>query len=456
MRSLRTELRAALALSIPLSVSVAGDQLISLVDTMVAGRLGALQIAATGVGAALLFAGYISSMGVLYGLDPLAAQAIGANRPKDAHRAYQEALLAALGLALPAIAIGWTLQAVLLPLGLDPALCAEVRQYLIGRLPAVLPMLLNVALSRYLQANGAARPVVISMVVGNLVNVPANLALAAGDRGLGFLGIPPLGLGEGLGVMGIGLASTVVAIAQFAVLYTCVRVYVPAPPDPDRPSRAGLRALFKVGLPVGLHFTGEMGVFATVAVLAGKLGPLAAGGHQVAIQLASFTFTVCLGVSSATAVRVGHARGRGDPDGVRLAGIAGMLLAAGFMACTGTAFALFPATLAGLLTNLPEVVVASTPLLRVAAVFQLFDGLQTTAAGALRGLGDTRWSMVLNFIGHWIFGLPIGVSLAWGLDLGAVGLWWGLTIGLCFTGTTLTLRFLRATARTPCRDGADR
>ncbi len=428
MSPLRAEIRATLKLSWPLAAAFAGNQLLSLVDTVVAGHLGALEIAAVGLGNSLFFAGTILATGILTGLDTLASQALGAGESATARRHLREAVRLALWMAGPTlVAIALLVTVALWAAGVEPELRREVGSYLLTRAPAALPMLLFIALRGYLQALHKTGAVLWGTVVANLVNVPASILLA---------------FHAGLGVAGIGLATTVMMTAQVGVLYLSLRG-VPVPEGTGPPTPEGTRRLVDVGLPVGLHFGAEMGMFSLVTVLAGSLGSLAVGGHQVALQLAAFTFTVCLGVAAATAVRVGYAVGRGDSEGTLRAGLAGIGTGAVFMSTTAVAFVFLAEELASAIAKAPEVVAVAAPLLYIAAGFQIADGLQAVASGALRGAGDPRASMRITVIGHWFVGFPIGLVCTWPLGLGVRGLWLGLTAGLTFSGVALTWRFIR-------------
>jgi MATE family multidrug resistance protein len=198
--------------------------------------------------------------------------------------------------------------------------------------------------------------------------------------------------------------------------------------------------MLKIGLPIGAQMMLEGGAFNVMALLMGWLGVVQVAAHQIALNLASLAFMVPLGVSSAAAVIVGHAVGRGDAEGVRRATIASLAVGAGFMLCTGALFMLAPVPLAGLYTRDAIVVALAALLLPLAGVFQVFDGLQVVAIGLLRGLGDTRMPMIVNVIGFWCIGMPVSLWLGFGLDYGAVGLWWGLVVGLVIVAAFLIAR----------------
>ncbi len=198
-----------------------------------------------------------------------------------------------------------------------------------------------------------------------------------------------------------------------------------------------MRRLLTLGVPAASQITLEVGVFAASTALAGRLAPIALAAHQIAIHIAALSFMVPLGVSSAGAVRVGHAVGRRDPAAAERAGWTALILGAGFMACTAAAFILIPRVLMGAFTRNEGVLQLGVSLLAVAAIFQLFDGIQGVATGILRGLGDTRTPMLWNLVGHWFIGLPTGYALCFVMGRGVIGLWWGLSIGLIICGVAL-------------------
>jgi MATE family multidrug resistance protein len=198
-----------------------------------------------------------------------------------------------------------------------------------------------------------------------------------------------------------------------------------------------IRQLLRLGLPAALQLLLEIGAFATATFLIGKLGAVQLAGHQIALNVASFTYMVPLGICSAAAVRVGHAIGARDAHGAARAGWMAIFFGALFMSCSGLALFLFARPIARIYTPEIEVIKAGATLLLVAAVFQLFDGLQVVATGALRGAGNTRIPMVANFVGYWVIGLPLGAFLCFQLKMGAVGMWLGLCLALVLIGTIL-------------------
>jgi MATE family multidrug resistance protein len=276
------------------------------------------------------------------------------------------------------------------------------------------------------------RPIVLAIVVANLVNVALNWVLV-----FGRLGFPALG------PIGTGWASTFSRWTMLLVLGLLtvgrLRPYLrPAGRVVLEPRP--LWRMIRLGAPVGAQFQAEMGAFALVALLMGWLGTAQMAGHQVAINLASLTFMVPVGIAQAGAVRVGQAVGRGDPAAARQAVKSSLLSGAAFMTCTAVLFLTFPDFLTDLYTSEPQVVAVAVALIPIAGVFQVFDGLQAVSAGVLRGIGDTTAPFVANLGAFWMIGLPVGIWLGFRTGAGPAGLWWGLTLGLALLALFLLLR----------------
>jgi MATE family multidrug resistance protein len=212
------------------------------------------------------------------------------------------------------------------------------------------------------------------------------------------------------------------------------------PPDPKR-----LLQLLKLGFPAATQILLEIGAFAAAAMLAGRLAPEALASHQIAITCASITYMVPLGIASASAVSVGQAIGQKKPLLARTNGYIGIGLACCFMICSALAFVLFPKPILAIYSNDAAVIHLGIHLLGIAALFQLFDGIQTVSTGALRGLGETNMPMIVNFVGYWVLGLPVGYWLCFTIGLGIAGLWWGLTFALVLISIVLLAAWHRRT-----------
>ena len=444
----RDELRVLVKLALPLALAQAGQSLLGLVDTAVVGRAGAVQLAGTALGNSVVFTLGILGIGTLLGVDPLISQALGAGNPIRARRLYWQglrvAVVGSLLLIVPTVGVGLLLG----PLGIPADVARASLSFILWRLPGLTALLLFFAQRSYLQAVGAAHALVAVTVLANVGNFLLDLLLVFGGAGLpAWTG--PLRSIPAMGAGGSALATTLVQWGEVAFLAWVVR-RVPLPSRPaDLHDRlpADERRILQVGVPIGLHNGAEVGVFALAGFLAGRLGADALSAHQVALTLSSITFTVALGIGAAGSVRVGMAIGAGNTPAARRAGLLAFGFAVCFMACMGLTFLLFPRQLVALMTNDAAIATIAIPLLSIAAVFQVSDGLQGVGAGVLRGAGDSRFTFTANVVGHYLVGLPLSLWLGFGLGLGIVGIWWGLCAGLTAVAISLVWRFLRLSRR---------
>ncbi|HUO84129.1 MAG TPA: MATE family efflux transporter, partial [Thermoanaerobaculia bacterium] len=397
------ELRELTRLAVPLAAAHAGVQLMGFVDTAVVGRLGATELGAIGVANALFFFLSIFATGVVMGIDPLVAQALGADNRLQARRILWQGIWLACATGI-VVSFPIYFSAAILPLMKMPAAVIEqADSYLRIRAFGLVPLLIFFVLRGYLQARMMTRAIVFSMVIGNLFNLGADLILVFGG------GILPVWAGPlrnlpALGIEGAAIASVAGGALGAAILGVAVaRIRLPLH---DRSHRAFVRGVFlqagRIGLPVGLHLSAEVAIFALVALLAGMLGEQQLAAHQVTITLAAMTYTVAIGIGTAGSVRVGRAIGAGDAVGARLGGYVAFAAGTGFMALAALSFVIMPARLASLVTDLPGVITEAVPLLAVAALFQISDGIQAVGAGVLRGAGVTTYTFGANLIGHWL------------------------------------------------------
>ena len=439
--SLRGQFRPMLALAIPVVLAELGWITMGIVDTLMVGRLGAEAIGAVGIGSSMFMGVGVFAMGLLLGLDTLVSQSFGAGRLDECHRWLLHGVALSLGLTGPVTAVLFLILASLDYWGLDPTVLPLARAYFEIVIWSLLPLLLYAAFRRYLQATGSVRPVMFALVLANVVNVVANWILIFGKFGLPALGVA-------------GAAWATVLSRLFMAAWLLVAIV-----SRERGRRPGLfettmrielvriRRLCALGFPAAMQITLEVGVFATATVLAGRLLPAALAAHQIAINIAGLTFMVPYGISSAGAVRVGHAIGRRDPPEAARAGWTALVLGAAFMAGAAVVFVTLGRVIIGAFTSDTAVLRAGVSLLGIAAVFQLFDGLQGVATGVLRGVGDTRTPMLWNLAGHWFIGLPLGYTLCFVAGLGVSGLWWGLSLGLIICGIALLVVWHKQSSR---------
>jgi MATE family multidrug resistance protein len=430
-----------LVLATPVVVAELGWVTMGIVDTLMVGRLGAAAIGAVGLAGMLFFGVAVFAMGLLLGLDPLIAQAFGGGRLDECHRWLVDGVWLGVFVAVPTVALLYGLRATLGVWGFPPEVVRLVRPYLGILIWSLPPLLCYVACRRYLQAMNLVRPITIALIAANGVNAFFNWMLI-----FGHLGAPAMG------VSGSAVATLVARIFMAGVLLLAIVLHETRVVPKLRDTRMGvdfarLWRLFALGLPAAGQMVFEVGVFSAATALAGRVSADALAAHQIALNMAAFTFMVPFGVASAAAVRVGQAIGRHDPRAAMLAGWTAIAIGAGFMATASTAFLLAPGALMRAFTDDPAVIHLGTGLLFVAAAFQLFDGLQGVTTGALRGLADTHTAMLWNLGGHWLIGLPLGYFLCFHRRFGVLGLWWGLSTGLMICGVALVLVWIRKGAR---------
>ena len=422
-----------LNLAVPVVVAEMSWVTMGTVDILMVRALGPSAIGAVGVGSMLFMALAVFGIGVLLGLDTLIAQSFGAGQRDECHRWFVHGLVMSVILTIPLTFVAWVAIARLDLWGFDLTVLNLTEPYLRIVTWSVWPLLLYTAFRRYLQAMGVVKPTMVILLTANLVNVLANWMLIHGNLGAPALGVDGAGWATFISrsYLALGLLSVVVwrdARTDYGLRRVSWVI-----------ERSRLMQLLWLGLPAAIQVTLEVGVFSAASALAGRLVPVALAAHQITLNMASFTFMIPLGLASAAAVRVGHAVGRRDTFGANQAGWTAVMLGVLCMACASLVFLLIPSQLMGLFTVDLTVVDLGVTLLFVAAIFQIFDGLQGVLTGALRGLGDTRTPMFLNLAGHWAFGLPLGYTICFVLGYGVVGVWIGLAAGLIVVSLLLLL-----------------
>jgi MATE family multidrug resistance protein len=410
------------------------------VDTIMVSPLGPEAIGALGVANSAFYSIAIFGMGLLLGLDTLVSQSHGAGDIADTHHSLAQGVYSAIFITIPLTVIFLFLPAIFRLFGINPEVSVLAALFVKTLNWSTLPLLLYGAFRHYLQGIGRVRPVMFVLISANLINWFFNWLLIRGHWGL-----PPLG------VTGSALSTCLARVYMAGMLLFFIwwfeRGSEPGlhsllrKPDPVR-----LLRLMKIGLPAATQIMLEIGAFGAAAMLVGRLAPTALAAHQIALNCASLTFMVPLGISSAAAVAVGQAVGRGRIALARREGSIAIGLACAFMACAAIAFIAIPRQILSFYTDNPQVLATGVTLLAIASMFQLFDGIQTVATGALRGFGNTSLPMMVNFCGYWLFGLPIGYLLCFRFGYGVRGLWWGLTLALIAISVVLLAAWRKQTA----------
>jgi len=423
----------------PLIVGQVSQVGMGFTDTVMAGRLGPADLAAVAIGTTLWVPVHLGCVGIMTALSPLVAHHSGAGRGQCIAPLFRQALW--LAVALGGLAFILTAHSAILTqwLNIDAAIIPVTAEYM-DAVAWGMPGVCFFLTLRYVSDGiGYTQPIMYIQLVGLTVNVAGNYVFMFGALGI-----------EGMGAVGAGWSSALVfwlnAILLFSYSvwhrrYRSLELY--ARFEPPRLTEAA--RLLKLGAPIGLTLVLEVGMFTAVALLMGTLGVVAVAAHQIAFNYAALAFMVPLAISMATTVRVGNAVGADEPDRARLAGFAGMAMAMAAMAVSAAVMLCLPEAIAGLYTTDAEVAGLAVSLLFMAALFQLSDGLQVGAMGALRGLKDTAWPLLINFVAYWLVGLPLAWLLGIQQAFGPRGLWAGLVVGLTAAAIWLSYRFHRLT-----------
>jgi len=423
-RSFRAELRDMAMLAIPVVLAELGWMSMMVVDTIMLGRLGPAAIGAAGVGGSAFYSFGIFGLGLLLGLDTLVSQSYGAGNREDCHHSLSQGVYLALFLTVPLTVLFAAMPPMFYALRINPEVSALAGPFVVTLGWGTLPLLLYGAFRRYLQGIGHVRPVMFVLISANLVNWFFNWLLIEGHWGFPALRV----VGSALSTC---LARVYMALALALFIWWYERGIEPGFGNLlRRPDFQRIKLLLRIGLPAATQILLEISSFGAAAVLAGRLTASALAAHQIALNSAAVTYMVPLGISSAAAVAVGQAIGRGEPGQARKSGYVALGLSCVFMSCSALAFLLFPRPILQVYTNDATVLNLGTGLLAIAALFQLFDGVQTVTTGALRGLGNTRTPMLVNLGGYWVCGLPIGYLLCFNWHYGVFGLWIGLCLAL--------------------------
>ncbi|MGH7090576.1 MAG: MATE family efflux transporter [Stellaceae bacterium] len=433
------ELRATLALAAPLAAANLAQMAMGVTNTVMIGRLGATPLAAAGLGGTVYFTGGIMLQGVLYAVAPLGAHALGAGDRGAAGRITGAGLALAAPFAILFVAAIANFDHLLRVFGYDPALAAEIGRYLRAIAwggPAFLGFEVLASLFTVLARTRSLMAVLLICVAGNAA---LNWVMIFGRLGMPALGIAGAGYASAINqwLMLTGLALCTRIVSGFAGLHLVRNAFAA--------NRTEWAKILRLGLPIGAIRGVEAGVFTTAGILIGLLGAAALGAHQIALTTASVTFMVPLGLGRAVTVRVAGELGASRPSAARRASFVALALGIAFMGAMAGVLWIFPRPLIGAYIDIADpanrqVVEIARHLLAIAALFQVFDGTQVIAAGALRGYEDTMVPMVLAAFGYWGAGFVGGALLAFPLGQGAIGMWWGLALGLAVVAVLLTVR----------------
>jgi MATE family multidrug resistance protein len=431
MRASSREFRRLLELAVPVTVSQVGMMLLGVVDTIMVGHVSVEALGAATLGHIWILGTMMLGMGFIFGIDPVVSQAHGSGNVRRMALGLQRGLVLSGIISVPVALVWLVAEPGLLLFGQDPQLAALAERYVWVQIPSIPVFFAFITLRHYLQDRGIVRPTMYIALIANGFNVVFNWMFIFGN-----LGVPPLG------VLGAGLATALTRMTMLVMLVAVVRgrrlhdgAWIPWSRDAFR--RSGLREIVAYGAPVGIQISLEIWAFQISTLLAGLLGRVELAAHTVALNLASLSFMVPLGISISAVTRVGNLLGMGRLRRAQIAAWVALGLGAGAMLVSAAVFVALRHWLPGLYT--PDTAVAATAaaLLPIAAAFQIFDGTQVVGGGILRGMGKTRPAAVFNLVGYYVLALPLGWWLGFRAGWGIEGVWWGLMLGLAVVAVCL-------------------
>lgn len=437
--------RQCLRLALPLIGAQLAQAATGFVDTIMMGRLGSEALGAGAIGVVFFSELFVVGTSLVASISPFIAEAYGSRRFRQTGQWLDHGIWLAIAIACPIAALMWNAAPFLQLLGQSEQVVPLASAYLRAASFAYVPALLFIALRSFVAA--LSRPqVILAITLGGVaLNAIADEVLAFGRFGVPAFGLAGIGWSTACIYWSMALALLAYILSQ--------RQFAPYRPlrSLHRPRWSNVRELLRISIPVGILSFLETSLFVVMAILAGQMGVVVLAAHQIALQTAVVTFMVPLGIAQAATVRVGQSLGEGDRATARLSGLISLALGGGFMGLMGLLLLLVPKPIVSIYLDLndaanQEVVALAVTLLAVGAVFQIADGLQVIAAGALRGLKDTRTPMLIGLVAYWLVGVPSGYSAGFHLNWGGVGLWWGLAVGLITAAVALTWRFHRLTA----------
>jgi MATE family multidrug resistance protein len=419
-------------LSVPVVFVQTSLMLTGMVDVIMVGRVSPEAIAAVALGNVYFFAVAIFGAGLLMALDPVVAQAVGAQDEAGIARGLQRGLALAAVVSVLASVLLLPAEPILRAARQPDAVVPLASAYAVVSIAGVVPFYLFIVFRQTMQAMHRMAPIVVTAIVGNVANIAFNWMLV-----FGHLGFPAMGA---VGSSWATAASRwVMALGLLGIGWQTLRPHL-RPLRTDAIAWRPLLQMARIGAPIGLQHQLEYGVFGVVGLMMGWFGTIPMAAHQVALNLAAFTFTVPWGVSAAAVVLVGNAVGRGDAPGARQAASAALFCGVTFMGFMAITMIAVPDLLARVYTDEQAVILIAVTLIPIAGVFQVFDGTQVVSIGILRGVADTRTPLLINILGFWLVGVPVSVWLAFRTPAGPRGLWWGLVVGLVIVSALLVMR----------------
>lgn len=436
LSSYRQDFKLNLKLALPIMAGQVGQVLVNFIDNIMVGQLGASALAAVSLAISIYISLMVVGMGISFALPPLVAQAHGMLKHRRISVLFKHSLLINVIYALICILIIEIGMPILDHLGQDPEVVALAKPYLRISGWTMIPLMIFQALRCHSDGLSETKPAMIATLVGNVFNVLFNYMLIYGKLGAPALGVEGAAFGTFLARI-LMIAIMIAIMMRWKDLWSYIR-------NADyKVYQAGVtKKLLSLGIPTSMQMFFEVTAFAAAALIMGTLGKTPQAAHQIAINLAAMTFLTCTGLGMAATIRVGNQLGQNNTSGLYKAGMSAIIQVVLFMLIAALLFIGLRDVLPQLYIDDKAVIKIASVLLIMAAIFQVSDGIQVVALGVLRGMQDVKVPMVITFLAYWVCGIPISYIAARYLNLGPVGVWMGLVIGLTISAILLTRRFI--------------
>ncbi len=432
---LLNEIKKTARLSMPIVVGQLGQMLMGVVDNIMVGKIGATALAAASIANSMFMLVMVVGFGLTMAVTPLTAMACGAGRDKECGVVLRQGTLVNLFSGMVLCGLTFLLSEAIPYLNQPPEIVAPASLYMKILGVSILPLMLFQSYRQFAEGVSFLKPAMIITLLANIVNIMANWIFIYGHLGVPALGLTGAGIATISSRMFMAVALMVLVtrsskMRRFEPFLNYAKIDFPM-----------VRKLLSIGIPAGLQYFFEVSAFSASAVMIGWMGTTALAAHQIAMNLASISFMVAMGISSAATIRVSNAVGRQDIHGTRMAGFSAAALCALFMASAGLVFVLFRFLLPTFYVEDKTVIDMTASLLIIVAFFQISDGTQAVGIGILRGITDMKIPTLITLVAYWVMGLPAGYILAFGFDMGIFGVWYGLFISLTASGLFMMMRF---------------
>lgn len=435
MKSLNKHIRETISLSIPVIIGQVGHVMMGVVDNAMVGRVSPFHLAAASIANGLFFIVLVVGIGISYAISPLVAIATGGGNKEDCSAILRHGFYINLITGFILVAATYIAADYIQYMHQSPEVTKLAISYTKILSLSALPVMMFQTYRQFIEGLSIMRPAMIITIAANFFHAGFNYLLIYGKFGFPRLELNGAGWATffSRSLMAIAMVAFVVNSRRFKEYN--FKLF------PFNFDRAVGKKILSLGLGSGFQYFFEVGCFVFASIMIGWIGPFQQAAHQIAMNIASLTYMVVVGISAAGTIRVGNAVGSGNILSTRRAGFSAMGLAFGFMVCTGIAFIFLRTMLPGLYVKNEQVIHIASQLLFIAALFQIFDGTQAVALGILRGIADVKFPTLITFTAYWIICTPIAYSLAFIYNLGVIGIWIGLLIGLASSAIMLTIRF---------------